>query len=220
MFSLAHIARTLLGAVITIAVSATVDAQGSVSDLLDFPFHDADLVFVAPPTANAITEVTCSGSEEAVDHVAIMHRIGGEHGLPYAIEAIGNEVNLTPLDSFIVHNIDCQLIVTRMPGIDAERNVRNALRYVGKPYDDLYIPNDSAIYCSELVQLSFVDKTGAKVFPTIQMSFHDNSGQITDFWKEHYARHGMSVPEGEPGTNPSQLLQNPRMQIMRKMRIQ
>ena len=218
MLPLAHIARTLLGAVVTIAVSATVYAQDSLFTLLDFPFHDADLVFVAPPAANAITEVTCSDNDVVVDHVAIIHRIGGEHGLPYAIEAISDEVCLTPLDSFIVHNIDCQLIVARIPEIDAVNSVRNALRYVGKPYDDLYIPNDSAIYCSELVQLSFVDKTGAKVFPTIQMSFHDSTGNITDYWHEHYARHGMSVPEGEPGTNPAQLLQNPRTQIIIKMR--
>lgn len=202
---------SLLLAVLTVL---TCIAQEMVSAFKDFSFHDADLIFVAPPTANAITDVTCYASETAVDHVAIIHYIGGEYGLPYVIEAIGNSVCLTPLDSFIVHNKDCQLIVTRIPNIDASPSIRNALKYVGSPYDDLYLPNDSAIYCSELVQLSFVDTNGNNVFSTIPMSFHDSTGKITDFWKQHYARHGLQVPEGKPGTNPVQLLNHPTLRII------
>lgn len=215
---MAHITRRLLTVVILISLSASLSAQDKLCALRNFPFLDADLIFVAPSSTNAITDVTCYDSDVTVDHVAILHRIGGEHGLPYAIEAIGDEVCLTPLDTFLVHNIDCQLIVARIPEIDIESSVRNALRYVGRPYDDLYLPTDSAIYCSELVQLAFVDAKGAKVFPTIPMSFHDNTGYITTFWQEHYAQHGMSVPEGEPGTNPAQLLHHPNIELLRQFR--
>ena len=206
--------RLFTAFMLAVLMVVTCTAQDQVSAFRDFSFHDGDLVFVAPPTANAITDVTCHTSDVAVDHVAIMHHIGGENGFLYAIEAIGKSVCLTPLDSFIVHNNDCQLIVARIPNIDVKRSVRNALRYVGRPYDDLYLPTDSEIYCSELVQLSFFDITGNRIFATIPMSFHDSTGQITPYWLEHYTTRGLKVPEGEPGTNPAQLLQHPALHII------
>jgi hypothetical protein len=85
---------------------------------------------------------------------------------------------------------------------------------VGKPYDDLYLPGDSAIYCSELVQSGFVDSRGHLVFDTIPMSFHDESGKVTDYWTDFYRQRGMDVPEGAPGTNPGELSRRHEVSII------
>ena len=83
---------------------------------------------------------------------------------------------------------------------------------MGRPYDFYFQPGDSAIYCSELVQLSYVDATGETVFPTIAMTFCDGPGHIADYWQEHYRRAGLSVPEGAPGTNPNDLSRDPLLE--------
>ena len=185
------------------------DSQFSI---LNSQFNEGDLLFVAQAEANAITEVTQGMDGLAIDHVAILHRIGGDHGPLYALEAIPQQgVTLTPIDSLLAREQAATFVITRVEGVDAATSVRYALRYVGKPYDDLFLPGDSAIYCSELVQMCYVDTAGRQVFGTIPMSFHDASGHITDHWAEFYRNRGMTVPEGLPGTNPGQLSRHSKM---------
>ena len=88
---------------------------------------------------------------------------------------------------------------------------------VGKPYDVLYLPGDSAIYCSELVQLNYVDSQGTLIFDPVPMSFHDATGQVTDYWREFYAARGLEVPEGEPGSNPGELSRRPQVSILGRL---
>ena len=90
------------------------------------------------------------------------------------------------------------------------------MSYIGRPYDRLYMPDDSAVYCSELVQLSYTDKDGTSVFPQQPMSFHDKSGKVTEFWKDYYRQFGMDVPEGWPGTNPGGISQSEAIDIIYK----
>ena len=52
-----------------------------------------------------------------------------------------------------------------------------------------------------------------RLFPLINMSFHDSNGHILDYWREHYAKHGMAVPEGALGTNPAQIANDPAIEI-------
>ena len=87
---------------------------------------------------------------------------------------------------------------------------------VGKPYDDLYLPGDSAVYCSELVQMNYVTPAGQAVFGTIPMSFHDSTGRVLDEWVDFYSRRGMAVPEGAHGTNPGELSRRDEVTIIGK----
>lgn len=43
------------------------------------------------------------------------------------------------------------------------------------------------------------------------MNFRDSTGQIAPYWQEHFARLGMPVPEGVPGTNPGELSKDPAL---------
>ena len=65
---------------------------------------EGDLLFCCTDSANAITAVTSGVGSLPIDHVAVVHRIGGDEGIFYVIEAIKPEVCLTPLDSFLTDN--------------------------------------------------------------------------------------------------------------------
>jgi len=191
----------------------------------DAPIIDCDLVFCGVTEHNAITQVTTGYEGLKIDHVGIAHRIGGDNGPLYIIEARPQRgVCLTPLDSFVVaampHDTAQQLVMVVgriVPTIDRKASIARALHYVGRPYDDLFLPNDSAIYCSELVQLSIVDPQNRLVFAPIPMTFGDGTAQVTPYWKEYYARRGMQVPDGEPGTNPGELSRRPEVKIVHRI---
>ena len=189
----------------------------SVSDL-----RDGDLLFVVSGNGNNITRVTEGVDGKAIDHVAI-------YSEGHVIEAIPVKgVVESPLDSFLVRLAGHEsVLVGRVQGADVRKSVANARTFVGLPYDDIFMPGDSAIYCSELVQRSFVSKSstrmaksggdgcgGEAVFGTIPMSFHDSTGRVTDFWTKFYAARGLQVPEGEPGTNPGQISRDPKVRIL------
>ena len=183
----------------------------SVKDL-----REGDLLFCCTDTANAITAVTSGVEDLPIDHVAVFHRIGGVEGIPYVIEAVKPAVRLTPIDIFLCNNP--HVVVGRVKvDFDLLQSVRRCLVMVGKPYDDLYLPGDSAIYCSELVQLNFRSVSNQPVFEPVPMSFHDETGRVTDYWREFYAQRGMTVPEGAPGTNPGELSRRQEVNIIGKI---
>ena len=170
------------------------------------PLHTGDLLFHVASQGNAITDVTPG----MIDHVAIVMSRDS------VIEAIGKGVKTTPIDS--LRQQDGYYLMARVKGADSKQSLRNALQYLGRPYDRLYLPDNDAIYCSELVQLSFVDKHGKRLFSPIPMSFHDATGHITDYWIQFYAKHNMEVPEGELGTNPGELSQRREIRIKGRLR--
>lgn len=180
--------------------------------------NEGDLLFCCSDSANAITQVTSGVEDLPIDHVGIVHRIGGDVGPLFVIEAVKPQVCLTPIDTFLVNNT--HIIVGRVNvAMDVFRSIRRCLAMVGKPYDDLYLPGDSAVYCSELVQMNFVNTDGGLIFDPVPMSFHDDSGQVTDYWKDFYSRRGMTVPEGAPGSNPGELSRRPQVTIVGKYPI-
>lgn len=176
--------------------------------------REGDLLFCCSDTANAITDVSTGFQELPIDHVAIVHFIGdGQLGLPYVIEAVKPAVCLTPIDSFLSEN--GKVLQGRLNAdCDIPASIKRCLAMVGKPYDDLYLPGDSAIYCSELVQMCFIDSSGQLVFDPVPMSFHDATGLVTDYWQELYHACGMEVPEGEPGSNPGELSRREQITIL------
>ena len=220
--------------------------------------RNGDLLFVVNGQGNNITDVTDGVDGLGIDHIAVF----SDGNVVEAIPEYGVVEN--PLDSFLVKLSDGEFVlVGRVEGLDVETSVTNARKFLGKPYDDIFMPSDSAIYCSELVQQSFVFKgkcglnmkdkvvgtrsgradkcamdevkdevkeevkpgddakvstsgIGSKqlVFCTIPMSFHDSTGKVTEFWTKFYEVRGLTVPEGEPGTNPGQLSRDPNVRIL------
>lgn len=211
-----------------VVVLGCSDERVSVSDL-----RGGDLLFVVNGQGNNITDVTDGVDGLGIDHIAVF----SDGNVIEAIPEYGVVEN--PLDSFLVRLSDREsVLVGRIEGLDVEESVTNARKFLGKPYDAIFMPSDSAIYCSELVQKSFVFKDGLKerdqnvkevdskatgsgtkhfVFGTIPMSFHDSTGNVTEFWAKFYSARGLAVPEGEPGTNPGQLSRDPNVKILGRL---
>ena len=162
---------------------------------------DCDLLFHVPDDKNNITDVTSADGRIATDHVAIFFRF---KDVPLVIDATRRGVCIRRADSLAADG--GRYVSVRVRDADAGATLRNALKFLGAPYDYKFYADDSEIYCSELVQKSFVDEKGRRMFTTIPMSFHDASGKITDYWKEYYrSRWNLPVPEGEEGTNPADM---------------
>ena len=207
---MASLGTKILSAFSVLCLALVGEAQNVTS------LQEGDLLFCCTDTANAITAVTRGVEDLPIDHVAGFHRIGGEKGIPYVIEAVKPAVRLTPIDTFLCHNP--HVIVGRViADYYIHRAVRSCLAMVGKPYDDLYLPGDSAIYCSELVLLNYRSVSNRPIFDPIPMSFHDETGQVTEYWREFYAARGLEVPEGEPGSNPGELSRRPQVSILGRL---
>ena len=91
------------------------------------------------------------------------------------------------------------------------------MTFLGCPYDYYYEPGDSAIYCSELVLKSYVGHSGNFIFSPIPMTFRDSSGAVPEYWTRHYAKRGLKVPEGEPGSNPGDLSRRPCVSLLGRL---
>lgn len=200
----------LLLCIAQIITAHDFSGSGTINEL-----RDGDLLFFAPASGNAITQVTTSDScRPEIDHVAIFHHTTSGDSI---IEAVHSGVSATPVDSALVRADRCKyrIYAGRIIGdFDAAQSISRAKKHIGKPYDFYFEPNDSAIYCSELVQIAYIDHQGKAIFNTIPMSFHTPDGKILQYWIDYYHRAGKQVPEGAPGTNPGQLIRSPKVEIL------
>ena len=178
--------------------------------------QEGDLAFVVDARYDAIVSVTHAIDSLPVYHVAVFHRIGGDNGPLYLIEAHSRRgVSLNPVDSFLVESGKGNVVLGRARNLDVKKSIGNALSYVGLPFDANYMPGTDAFYCSELVQVSFVDHDGNPIYEPIPMNFRDKDGNIPQVWQHHYDKQNLPVPEGLPGSNPGALTRHPATQILR-----
>lgn len=167
--------------------------------------------------ARAITDVTSGRQGIPFSHVAVVVRPDDRTMVLEAVPGAG--VRLVPLEAFLDNSAQCDgrplVLAARLRdrrGIEAACN--RALALLGKPYDEAFLPGNEAIYCSELVQVSFLDPTGAPHFATQPMNFRDSTGQVAPYWLEHYTRLGIPIPEGVAGTNPGDLSKDPALEVI------
>ena len=90
---------------------------------------------------------------------------------------------------------------------DTAAVVARAKSLVGRPYDDTFLPDNDAYYCSELIQAAFGD-----LFPSQPMNWRDANGKLPKYWKRHFKKLKMPVPEGVPGTNPTDMSRSPLLE--------
>lgn len=183
-----------------------------------------DLLFCVSDTVSAtefarsIVGATKGVEQKKIDHVAI---VSVENEGTYIIEATTKHgVWKCPLEEFLENTDKGEdgkplLLVGRVKGdVDVVASVKKAESFIGRKYDFVFSPTDDEMYCSELVQKSYVNTKGDLLFEPIPMSFHDDEGRILPYWFQYYEKRNMDVPEGEPGSNPGDLSRRSNVEIL------
>lgn len=187
-----------------------------------------DLLFNVTDTTSAsdfakgIVGSTRGIDKAQVSHVAIVCK--EKEGI-FVLEATSKHgVWMTPLADYLAEadkdsDGNPMVLVGRIKhGADIKKSVENAKAFIGLKYDFTFDPSDEEMYCSELVQKSYVDKKGNLLFEPIPMSFHDDEGRILPYWINYYLKRDLDVPEGEPGSNPGALSRNSLVDILGPLR--
>ena len=180
---------------------------------------NGDLLFVGIPAnyslsdssmSSAISAATGCGSVNFI-HAAIIEI---ENNTPYIIDAtMRRGVARYPLDTFLVdsrsHRGDSLLfIVKRIADAElAAKGVERAKTFIGQPYDLYFLPNNGAMYCSELVYESYRTINGEPLFHAAPMNFKNADGEYPIYWQQLFSRIGQPIPQDTLGTNP-QAMQN------------
>ena len=87
--------------------------------------------------------------------------------------------------------------------------IRRAEAMVGQPYDDWFQHDNGRLYCSELIYECYLDSAGNHLFEAQPMNFLAPDGTLPPYWQTHFSALGIEVPQGQPGTNPTDLSRSP-----------
>ncbi len=186
--------------------------------------QNGDLVFVGLPmdydaeTGSMDAAISsATGREGALNliHVAIAEV---QADSVWIIDAtIAHGVDRHPLDTFLTDftlpdGSYPEFIVKRVKGIDADAAVERAKSFCGRAYDVRFLPDNEDLYCSELVQNSYLDATGAQVFTSEPMNWLSPDGTMPPYWEWLFGKLGMEVPQGLPGTNPQRMSESENLE--------
>lgn len=170
-----------------------------------------DLIFQIADTgemSRAIADATAPNDSLQFSHVGIIEV--SPRGEVSVIEATGHSgVTVTLLDSFMIHARAGVVVMRVNVDFPVRECIERAKRHLGAGYDWWYLPDNDKFYCSELVEKSYLNADGTPIFSTIPMNFRDKDGNMPQFWIDLFARLGRPIPEGLPGTNPTQLSRSP-----------
>ena len=128
----------------------------------------------------------------------------------FVLEAIDVKVQRTPIKSFLQRNAN-PVAFARVQGKASVSTaaVNRAFTYLDRPYDDAFLPGDSALYCSELIWECY-EENGKKIFELQPMTFKAPGTDSTFAgWKNYYQALDRPVPEGMPGINPCGIANEP-----------
>ena len=167
-----------------------------------------DMIFVESNEQNlsgAISRVTKVDEHNiSFDHIGIIEKAQNKVNVLHATTQ-GGSIKQS-LNDFIQAHQGRRLVVYRLKD-EYKSAIPSALvranQMLGKPYNHLYIPSDTAYYCSDFIERAYRE---ANIFELEPMTFVNPATQKTDeYWQSFYDKHHVDVPEGLPGCNPNGL---------------
>lgn len=185
-----------------------------------------DLVFIGIPMDYSLGSDSMDGAIAAATgdgelnliHVAILEMDGDK---PYIIDAtLRHGVDRHPLDTMLKEftlkdGSYPTFIVKRMNDNSlADEWISRAKSFCGQPYDKAFLPENGALYCSELVRDSYLGADGEYLFDEQPMNFLDSEGNMPVYWTQLFAILGQEVPQGLPGTNPQDMSTSPCLETV------
>ncbi|WP_299012583.1 YiiX/YebB-like N1pC/P60 family cysteine hydrolase [uncultured Polaribacter sp.] len=184
------------------------------SSKTSFTLKQGDLMFQntgSDELDNAIKTVTATSSAKNYSHVGMAIQKDNNW---FVLEAIPKKgICITPLSQFLDRNKNqfnkSKTTVARLntkytPYID--KAIAYGLERLNTPYDEVFLWDDNAYYCSELVYKMFSSQELSKdknPFLTHAMTFNDSAGKPMASWVEYYKKRNQPIPEGIEGTNPN-----------------
>ena len=176
-----------------------------------------DLLFIGIPGDYSLDESEMDGAISAATgskdlnliHVAILE-VGKD--TTWIIDAtIKHGVDRHPIDTMfkeftLKDGSQPTYIVKRLKDSrKAAQYVENAKQFLGLPYDVAFLPNNGALYCSELVRESYRTDDGGFIFDEKPMNFKNSEGEFPLYWQQLFALIGQEIPQDIPGTNPQDM---------------
>ena len=165
--------------------------------------QSGDLLFVSDTTGMGQAVKASTGN---YTHVAMVERAGDSLFVIDATQKRG--VARRPIEKTFANKMPVEIYRLTV-SFDTAAVIERAKSLIGKPYDNAFLPENDAYYCSELIQTAFGD-----LFESKPMNWRDKEGRLPEYWQKHFAELGMPVPEGVPGTNPTDLSKSP---LLRKL---
>jgi Permuted papain-like amidase enzyme, YaeF/YiiX, C92 family len=179
---------------------------------------DGDLIFQdmdCGPLCDAIEAVTEGYKGADFSHMGmVFHR----NDTLYIVEAAGKAVRLNTLEKFS-KNTSKSMLVGRLKQ-QYQKLIPNAIGFstyqLGVPYDDEYVYNNEAYYCSELIYDAFMFANGGKPFFTLYPMTYKQPGTNEFFpaWVDYYKDINKPIPEGQPGCNPGGISTSDTIEII------
>ena len=165
-----------------------------------------DLLFVnAPEDARQMDGAIVAATGNII-HVAILEK--APDGSVWVIDATPKRgVDRHPLDTLKADFPEAEgySYLYARPAVSSVQFVEQAKRFIGQPYDQAFVPDNGAMYCSELVRDSYRRPDGTYLFDAKPMNFRASDGTFPQWWVEHFADLGMTIPQDTPGTNPQDM---------------
>ncbi len=90
----------------------------------------------------------------------------------------------------------------------SENFVQNATSFLGQSYDVDFEYDNGALYCSELVDESFVFPDGSHLFAKGPITFRDSTGRIPQYWTDIFTLLCKDIPEGHMGIMPEEMMRS------------
>ena len=185
-----------------------------------------DLLFIGIPGDYSLDESEMDGAISAATgskdlnliHVAILE-VGKD--TTWIIDAtIKHGVDRHPIDTMfkeftLKDGSQPTYIVKRLKDSrKAAQYVENAKKFLGRPYDVWFSPDNEAMYCSELVRDSYRTPDGDYLFDAKPMNFKNEDGEFPLYWQQLFALIGQEIPQDEPGTNPQDMSSAPVLKLV------
>lgn len=177
-----------------------------------YTLQSGDLIFLNNNRSDMEKAITASTGEYS--HVALVERDSAddlwviEASPKYGVQRISyKQFEREHLVGFFGGNIDVYRLTVPF---DTAMVIARAKSMVGKPYDNAFLPDNDAYYCSELIQVAF-----GGLFPSQPMNWRDADGNLPEYWIKHFEDLGISVPEGVPGTNPTDMSRSPLLKMLK-----
>lgn len=185
----------------------------SVKDL-----KDGDLIFQdmdCGPLCDAIEAVTEGYKGTDFSHMGLVfHR----NDTLYIIEAAGSAVRLNTLEKFS-KNTSKPMLVGRLKKKFRkliQQAIAFSIKQLGVPYDDEYVYNNGAYYCSELIYDAFMfANSGTPFFALYPMTYKQpGTNEFFPAWVDYYKSINKPIPEGQPGCNPGGISVSDKIEIL------